>query len=132
MDTKPLTEVNAELKELRERIRKFRDERDWLQFHNPKDLSISISLEAAELLEHFQWKTNEESKKVAIDTREEIEDELADVFVYVLELADVLGIDPIAASHKKIEKNDKKYLTRVSSSYKHRTNQSIHISFLRH
>lgn len=90
-------------------IRTFRDERDWMQFHNPKNLAISISLEASELLEHFQWKSPEESEAHAIAAREEIADEIADVAVYVIELADNLGIDLEQAIHAKLAKNAAKY-----------------------
>nr|WP_258169364.1 nucleotide pyrophosphohydrolase [Pseudomonas aeruginosa] len=82
-----------DLKLIQERIRQFRDERDWMQFHNPKNLAISISLEASELLEHFQWKTMEESEAYVVQAKEEIADEVADVAAYLIELADNLGID---------------------------------------
>lgn len=79
------------MNDLKERILKFRDERNWAQFHNPKDLAISLSLEASELLENFQWKTSEE----AIEERMiDIKDELADVIIYSILLANELGIDP--------------------------------------
>lgn len=91
------------------RIRQFRDARDWLQFHNPKDLAVSIAIEAAELLEEFQWKSPEESKRYAAENRERIADEVADVAIYLLELTDVLGIDLSAAIHAKLDKNERKY-----------------------
>lgn len=90
-------------------IRRFRDERDWMQFHNPKNLAISISLEANELLEHFQWRSFEESEAHAEDDREAIADEMADVAIYLAELADNLGIDLLAAMESKIAKNAAKY-----------------------
>ena len=91
------------------RIRAFRDARDWMQFHNPKNLACSIVLEAAELLEHFQWKTPEESAAHAIAKRDEISTEIADIAVYCLELADNLGIDLHAAIVRKMAINEAKY-----------------------
>ncbi len=94
---------------LLDKIKKFRDERDWKQFHNHKDMAISIALEAAELLEHFQWKNNEEIEKAAKESREEIGEEMADILVYLLELSDNLGIDLVEAAEKKMKKNEIKY-----------------------
>ena len=75
------------------RIRAFRDERDWMQFHDPKNLAVSIAIEAAELLEHFQWKDKAESERHAAENRNAVAEEIADVAIYLLELADNLGID---------------------------------------
>ena len=91
------------------RIRRFRDERDWMQFHDPKNLAVSISIEAAELLEEFQWLTGEESKRHAVQNREAVKDEIADVAIYLVELCDVLGIDLEGAILAKLEKNAVKY-----------------------
>jgi dCTP diphosphatase len=91
------------------RIRMFRDARDWMQFHNPKNLSISICLEASELLEHFQWKTMEESEAHAKAARAKISEEIADVAIYLLELADNLGVDLLATVNAKLAKNEAKY-----------------------
>jgi NTP pyrophosphatase (non-canonical NTP hydrolase) len=91
------------------RIRQFRDERDWLQYHDPKSLAASIAIEAAELLEEFQWKDAEESRRHAAANREAVADEIADVAIYLLELADVLGIDVRSAILSKLEKNAVKY-----------------------
>ena len=98
-----------ELTKIRNLIRQFRDERDWLQFHNPKNLACSISIEAAELLEHFQWKTPEESDAHAKSKRTEISEEIADVAIYLIELADVLDIDLPAAIKGKLALNAAKY-----------------------
>lgn len=84
----------------------FRDKRNWKQFHNPKDLAISITLEAGELLENFQWKNSEEAVK---EKAGEIEEELADVFIYALLLANELGINPKEAVRRKIKRNAEKY-----------------------
>lgn len=99
----------SEIKELIGKIKKFNEERDWEQFHNHKDLAISLCLEAAEVLEHFQWKSEAEIKEYVKNNRQEIAEEVADVFIYLLQLAEGLGIDIIKASHKKIAKNGKKY-----------------------
>ena len=90
-------------------IRDFRDERDWAQFHNPKDMAIAISIEASELLEHFLWKTTEESEQRVQEKRAEISDEIADIAVYLLELADNLNIDLAHAIKNKMKKNAAKY-----------------------
>ena len=83
----------SDIKQLTKEIKKFRDERDWKQFHNHKDMALSLMLEAAEVLEHFQWKSAEEVNAHAKECKAEISDELADVAVYLFELADNLGID---------------------------------------
>ncbi|MEQ6390440.1 nucleotide pyrophosphohydrolase [Bacillaceae bacterium S4-13-58] len=94
------------LKDLQKKATKFRDNRDWNQFHNPKDLAISLSLEAAELLENFQWKSSDEAVKENI---ENIKDELADVVIYSLLMADQLDVDLSEAIVRKIKKNEEKY-----------------------
>ncbi|SRR6266851_5116024 len=91
------------------RIRQFRDERDWKQFHDPKNLATSIAIEAAELLEEFQWMSGEESKRHAAENRESVSDEIADVAIYLIELADILEIDLRAAILAKLAKNAAKY-----------------------
>jgi len=101
--------VINEIKKITEVIKKFRDQRDWMQFHDPKNMSISIVLEAAELLEHFQWKTKKEAQNYIKNHKEEIADEIADIAAYLFELADNLDIDLIKAMKNKIEKNRKKY-----------------------
>lgn len=89
------------MEELIKRILKFRDDRDWKQFHSPENLAKSISIEAAELLENFQW--NSEYNKNAV------EEELADVMNYCILMADILDVDLIKIMHDKIDKNEKKY-----------------------
>jgi NTP pyrophosphatase (non-canonical NTP hydrolase) len=91
------------------RIRKFRDDRDWKQFHDPKNLAVSISIEAAELLELFQWKTGEEATFFAAEHKERVSEEIADVAIYLVELADITGIDLAKAIEAKLEKNARKY-----------------------
>ena len=87
-------------------ILKFRDDRDWKQFHNPKDLAISITLEVAELLEVFQWSGTD---VVCADKKDKIAEELADVLVYCTLMADACGLDMDEIVQKKMEQNNKKY-----------------------
>lgn len=101
------------------KIREFRDARDWAQFHNPKDMAIAITLEAGELLEHFLWKGPSEVDSRVESHREEITDEIADIAIYLAELADSLGIDLLKAMEAKIAKNAAKYpADRVKGSSK--------------
>ena len=100
---------NPELKALIEEIRQFVKERDWEQFHTPKNLSMALAVEAAELMEHFQWLTHEDSLAGSMHELEAISQEIADVFVYILRLSDVLGIDLIASTKKKLTLNGVKY-----------------------
>src|SRR5437660_1548753 len=81
------------------------DEPDWMQFHDPKNLAVSIAIEAAELLEHFQWKDKAESERHAAENREAVAEEMADVAIYLLELADNLGIDLEKAILAKLDRN---------------------------
>lgn len=99
----------SEIKELTERIKRFRDERDWTQFHNHKDMALSLVLEAAEVLEHFQWKSPPEVDGHAKSCRKEIAEELADVAMYLFELADNLDVDLSQAILEKLEHNALKY-----------------------
>lgn len=98
-----------EVREITEKIKKFRDERDWMQFHDPKNMAVSIILEASELLEHFQWKTIEEVEKYTRQNHAEIKDEIADIALYLFELAENLGINLIDAMEQKLKKNEMKY-----------------------
>lgn len=95
--------LNQEIIDL---INKFREERDWNQYHNPKDLSLSLSLEAAELLENFQWISSDEAVK---KNRENIAEELADVFIYGIQLAEEMGFDIEEIIREKVKKNGEKY-----------------------
>jgi len=97
------------LKELRTKIDAFVSERDWQQFHSPKNLSMAMIVEAAELVEHFQWDTIEESQTLTPEKREAVSHELADTFVYLLRIAEVLDIDLIEAANQKIALNAIKY-----------------------
>jgi NTP pyrophosphatase (non-canonical NTP hydrolase) len=91
------------------KIRRFRDERDWKKFHDPKNLAASIAIEAGELLELFQWMSGEEATRFAAENKERVSEEVADVAIYLIELADITGIDLAHAIEAKLEKNAKKY-----------------------
>lgn len=95
-----------EIKDLIDKVIQFRDDRNWQQFHNPKDLALSLSLEASELLEIFQWKTSDEAVEKNLD---KMKDELADVFMYALLFAHETGIDIKQVIEEKLQKNDEKY-----------------------
>ena len=97
------------LDDLKKRLREFARERDWEQFHSPKNLSMALIVEAAELVEHFQWLTQEQSKHLPEKTLQEVTQEMADVFIYLVRMADLLGVDLIASAKRKIELNAKKY-----------------------
>ena len=94
---------------LRLALREFCEARDWPQYHTPKNLAMAMIVEAAELVEHFQWDTPEESLRPSPEKLAEIRDEVADTFIYLLELADVLGIDLLDAAFAKMKKNAVKY-----------------------
>lgn len=94
---------------LLEKIRRFRAERDWDQFHSPKNLAMALMVETAELAEHFQWLSQQQSRELPEPKRREIKEELGDVFIYLLNLADKLDIDLREAAHEKIEINSRKY-----------------------
>lgn len=90
-------------------IRAFRDARDWLQFHNPKELAVAITAEAGELLQHFVWQDAAQSEQRVKDRRAEIESEIADVAILLFELADNSGIDLAAAMRAKLARNEERY-----------------------
>lgn len=94
---------------LRDRLRTFAAERDWDQFHSPKNLVMALSVEVAELMEHFQWLDGKASAELPEDTRAKVREELADVLVYLIRLADRLGVDLEQAALDKIARNAEKY-----------------------
>src|ERR1700712_4446802 len=104
-----LRRMNDDLNTLRDRLRAFALARDWGQFHSPKNLACALSVEAAELLEHFQWMTEEQSRAPDESQRAEIALEAADVLLYLIQLADQMGIDLLAAADRKITLNGAKY-----------------------
>lgn len=98
-----------ELDKLMLQLRQFAADRDWDQFHSPKNLSMALIAEAAELVEHFQWLTEEQSASLSAPKLKEVEEELADIFIYLVRSADKLGINLIEAAQQKIQKNEQKY-----------------------
>ncbi len=97
------------MKKLQKNLAQFVKERNWEQFHSPKNLVMALSVETAELVEIFQWMENQESRTVDAATREHIEEEVGDVMIYLTMLAGKFDIDPIEAAHKKMAGNAKKY-----------------------
>jgi len=98
-----------DLRELRERLDRFVAERDWDQFHTPKNLAMALIAEAAELVEHFQWLTPEQSCNLPVLERSEVEMEIADVLLFLLRLCDKLQVDPVQAAYKKLALNAERY-----------------------
>jgi len=97
------------LRELAEQLDRFALDRDWQQFHSPKNLASALVVEAGELLEHFQWMTEEQSRQLTSERRDAVGAELADVLLYLVQLAAALGIDPLAAAQAKLKVNEEKY-----------------------
>jgi NTP pyrophosphatase (non-canonical NTP hydrolase) len=106
-----MNDADTQLQEIKDRVLAFAAERDWEQFHSPKNLSMAISAEAAELMEHFLWQSTEAS---CVDVKNEplrakVEEELADVFIFAIEFANVTGIDIAAIIQAKMQRNAVKY-----------------------
>ncbi len=101
--------MTDELKQLKQRLRDFAKARDWDQFHSPKNLSMALIAEAAELVEHFQWLTEQQSNELTSDKLLEVEQEIADIQIYLIRIADKLGINVLDAVQKKIALNEVKY-----------------------
>ena len=99
----------TDLEELRDRMREFAREREWETFHSPKNLSMALAVEAAELMEVFQWLTEAQSRSPTPDTKSAAAEEIADVLLYLVRLADQLGIDPADAARRKMVANARKY-----------------------
>jgi dCTP diphosphatase len=97
------------LEDLRSAIRAFIRERDWEQFHSPKNLAMALSVEVAEIVEHFQWLTEEQSNNLLPEKRAKVREEIGDVMIYLTELAEKLGIDPVEAAKAKVAINEQKY-----------------------
>ena len=107
------------LEDIRLRSAKFANDREWQPFQSPKNLAMALSVEVAELLEHFQWLTESESRSLDNRVAEQVADEIADVQLYLVRLADELNIDIVEAVVNKVEKNEKKYpVERVKASAK--------------
>ncbi len=101
--------MDDRIKQIIEKIKKFRNERNWMQFHDPKSMAASITIEAAELLEHFQWRNKEEVEEYVKTNKDEIAEEIADVAMFLFELTDNLGLDLIKIMEKKLKQNAEKY-----------------------
>jgi Predicted pyrophosphatase len=99
----------TDLEGLRTRLRDFAAARDWDQFHSPKNLAMALSGEAGELLEIFQWLTDEQSRRLDDKARSAAADEIADVLLYLVRLADKLGLDPLAEAQRKLADNERRY-----------------------
>ncbi|BET25321.1 NTP pyrophosphatase (non-canonical NTP hydrolase) [Limnobacter thiooxidans] len=97
------------LKNIQHQLKQFSAARNWEQFHSPKNLSMALSVEVAELVEHFQWITEEDSRKLQGQQLDEVKDEVADVLLYLLQICNQLNIDPVDAAQKKLIKNAVKY-----------------------
>lgn len=101
--------MDGDLQSLTEELRRFAAERDWEQFHSPKNLASALSVEAAELLEHFQWLSEDQSRNLSADKKAAVGQEMADVVLYLLQLADKLQIDPIECARSKLKENASRY-----------------------
>jgi NTP pyrophosphatase (non-canonical NTP hydrolase) len=97
------------MQELIKKLRKFAKERAWEQFHSPKNLSMALAVEIAELMEHFQWLTEEQSSNLDQKTLAKVKEEIGDIQIYLARLADQLDINPILAAKEKLQKNAEKY-----------------------
>ncbi len=102
-------EADSSLGGLQEKLRGFAKARDWDQFHSPKNLSMALIVEAAELVEHFQWLSQDQSTSLPDDKLKKVEEELADILIYLLRISDKLDIDLLQAASKKITRNEEKY-----------------------
>lgn len=97
------------LKPLSKTLDAFAEERDWHQFHSPKNLSMALAVEVAEIMEIFQWMTTDQSKALEPKKMQDVEEELADSFIYLIRLADMLGVDLLQAAESKLQQNRDKY-----------------------
>ena len=101
--------MSAEIESLKLKLREFAEERDWDQFHSSKNFSMAMIVECAELVEHFQWLTDEQSKNLSAETLDEVSLEMADIFIYLIRLADKLDVDLIETAKRKMILNAEKY-----------------------
>jgi len=97
------------IESLREELRCFARERDWEQFHSPKNLAMALVAEAGELAQHFRWLTEEQSLALSPEVREEVAMEIADVLIFLVRLCDRLDVDPLAAARAKMARNERRY-----------------------
>jgi len=101
--------MREDFEAIAKKLRRFAEERDWEQFHSPKNLTMALNVEAGELLEHFQWLTEEQSKNLPPEKMAKIAEEIADIQVYLIRIADKLGVDILESVEKKIKQNEAKY-----------------------
>ena len=97
------------MEDLIKKLRQFAKDRDWEQFHSPKNLSMALAVEAAEILEIFQWLTEDQSRKLDQKTENKVKEEIGDIQIYLARLSDQLGFSPLEAAREKLKKNQKKY-----------------------
>ncbi len=97
------------MRELIRELRLFAEERDWDQFHSPKNLAMALSVEVSEIVEHLQWLTQDQSRNLSPGKRSELKEEIGDVLIYLVRLSDKLGVDPLQAARDKIKRNREKY-----------------------
>jgi len=109
MPETPAPQTLRTLAELREHLRRFAQARDWDQFHSPKNLAMALIAEAAELVEHFQWLTEKQSAELPPEKRAAVADELADVLLYLVRIADKLDLDLLAEAERKLADNERRY-----------------------
>jgi len=100
---------NSSLADLKLQLQKFARDRDWDQFHSPKNLAMALAGETGELLEHFQWLSEEQSVNLTDEKINEVGEEIADIFIYLIRLSDKLNLDPLEAAYNKMKKNELKY-----------------------
>ena len=99
----------SDINKLRDQLREFARERDWDKFHSPKNLAMALSVEASELLEHFQWLTEEQSSNLSPEKRQQVAEEMSDILVYLIRLADKFDVDLLEQTRAKLKKNALKY-----------------------
>ena len=113
----------TEMEKLRDQMREFARLRDWDQFHSPKNLAMALSVEVAELVENFQWLTEEQSRRLDPKAHAAVRSEIADVLLYLVRLGDQLGIDPVAAAQRKLVENAQKYPVEKSRGNRKKYNE---------
>ena len=111
------------IKKISDDLKKFAISRDWEQFHTPKNLSMALIAEAAELVEHFQWLTPEESKNIGGEKLKDVSHEMADIFIYLLRMSEQLDVDLVKATREKMAINEKRFPDKTKSNQNHKDNK---------